>query len=65
MGPHLNSSQIEELLQLASAGKEQGVVDRGDENARTHLNSCQVCQETFRAEQESGEAICSAENRCG
>jgi CHAT domain-containing protein/tetratricopeptide (TPR) repeat protein len=50
--PHLNSSQIEELLRLDS-GNAEGVVDRGNENARIHLNTCEICQCRLRAEQEA------------
>jgi CHAT domain-containing protein len=51
--PHLSISQIERLLQLDSEESEEGVVNRGNENARLHLNACEICQRRVRAEQET------------
>ena len=53
MGPHLSSSQIDELLQLAMSQVKEGAVDRFDENVQIHLKTCESCQEMVRAEREA------------
>ncbi len=53
MEPHLSSSQIDELLQLAMGQVEEGAVDRVDDNVQIHLKTCPSCQEMVRAEREA------------
>jgi CHAT domain-containing protein/tetratricopeptide (TPR) repeat protein len=49
--PHLSSSQIEDLLQHSATGDEGVAVEGSDETVRTHLKSCEICQEMVRTEQ--------------
>jgi CHAT domain-containing protein/tetratricopeptide (TPR) repeat protein len=59
--PHLDSSQIEELLR--SSGRDDDSVeedsanDQIDANARLHLNECYICQMRVRAEGEAMERL--------
>jgi CHAT domain-containing protein/cytochrome c-type biogenesis protein CcmH/NrfG len=57
LGPHLDSSQIEELLRVSANKKEDSANDRIDANARIHLNDCYICQARVRAEGEAMERL--------
>ena len=57
MGPHLDSTQIEELLRASSNKKEDSANDEIDASARIHLNDCYICQMRVRAEGKAMERL--------
>ena len=57
MGPHLDNSQIEELLRASSNKKEDSANDEIDANARIHLKDCYICQARVRAEGKAMERL--------
>ena len=57
MEPHLDSSQIEELLRASANKKEDSANDQVDANARIHLKDCSLCQARVRAEGKAMERL--------
>ena len=57
MGPHLDSTQIEELLRASSNKKEDSANDEIDASARIHLKDCYICQMRVRAEGKAMERL--------
>ena len=55
---HLNSDQIDELLQsTADTEKDQAASRKHQEDARTHLRDCPSCQSRMRAHQQGMERL--------
>ena len=57
MGPHIDSTQIEELLRASSHKKEDSANGQINAIARIHLKACYLCQARLRAEGEAMERL--------